>query len=297
MGSLSPGSRRHHLPTANCPSHWSRSVAHPTCQSRIMLARAFQASPFFWYGVPFYTHCVAAHCRAETLPLLSDVIPRVFVLFLRSSLTIARPILLNSTLVFHPCPVDPTSNSRASTIARTDTYHNKKLFDSMSIIHPRSVPVYQPMFPSTRFSPAAHASLSSIYIPYTNTAPIIPHLPLLPHEIAPLFLTRILPRILYLFSCPPLQRLSPFPHILYMNPCTSCLRCTGTGNPIKVFPGFHPSGADMPRYRSRPGLVPMMAGTRRPCSITRYTDLAMSVHSRYSCLTFRSQSRAHLEES
>lgn len=41
----------------------------------------------------------------------------------------------------------------------------------------------------------------------------------------------------------------------------------------------------------------MMAGTRRPCSITRYTDLAMSVHSRYSCLTFRSQPRAHLEES
>lgn len=92
-------------------------------------------------------------------------------------------------------------------------------------------------------------------------------------------------------SVVPLQRLSPFPHILYMNPCTSCLRCTGTGNPIKFFPGFHPSGADIPGYRSRPGLVPMMAGTRRPCSITRYADLTMSVHSRYSCLTFRNQHR------
>ncbi|KAH7274070.1 hypothetical protein B0J15DRAFT_118627 [Fusarium solani] len=247
MGSLSPGSRRHHLPTANCPSHWSRSVAHPTSQSRIMLARACQASPFFWYGVPFYTHCVAPHCRAETLPLLSNVIPRVFVE--------ARELDVGSTGQGWKTRVELSWIGRAmvkedlrnKTIARTDTYHNEKLFDSMSIIHPRSVPVYQPMFPSTRFSPAAHASLSSIYIPYTNTAPIIPHLPLLSHEIAPLFLTRILPRILYLFSCPPLQRLSPFPHILYMNPCTSCLRCTGTGNPIKVFPGFHPSGAGMLR--------------------------------------------------
>jgi hypothetical protein len=76
-----------------------------------------------------------------------------------------------------------------------------------------------------------------------------------------------------------------------MNPCTSCLRCTGTGNPIKVFPGFHPSGVDMLRYRPRLGLVPMMAGTCRPCSITRYADITMSVHSRYSCLTFRNQPR------